>query len=88
MSNIHTKKGFKFSTTWGDFEIGQKVELSKEAKENDNYSNYFNELLTIAEVDLDDMGCGVREPIMSFELENGEEFPFSLYGYEYGYEIS
>lgn len=82
MSDIHTDKGFKFSTNWGNFAIGDKVSLSDEAKDNDNYSDYFNNHLVITWVDLEDDGLGKHEPIMSLSLQDGSAFPFSLYGYE------
>ena len=78
----HEEKGFKFETNWGSFEIGDAVKLSDEAKDNDNYEDFFDEEMVITWVDLDDDGMGKKEPIMSFETKDGEEVPFSLYGYE------
>ena len=81
-SGIHTEKGFKFSTNWGSFAIGDKVKISDEGKENENYEDWLDTTFIINWVDLDDDGMGKKEPIMSFEDENGKDIPFSLYGYE------
>ena len=82
MSKIINDLDECFSTNWGDFKIGQKVVLSGEAKENDSYEDYFDKELIIIEVDLEDDGLGKFEPIISFDCTDGNEFPFSLYGYE------
>ena len=82
MAKIINDLDESFSTKWGSFTIGQKVVLSDEAKENDNYEDYFNQELIIIEVDLEDEGLGVIEPIISFNCADDSEFPFSLYGYE------
>jgi len=80
--DIHTEENFSFKTVWGRFYIGQKVKLSEEALHNDSYEGYEDIEITITWVDMDDDGLGTHEPIMSFSLPSGEEFPFSLYGYE------
>ena len=72
----------KIKTNWGLFKIGEKVKLSSDAKENENYKEYFDTTLIISDADLEDEGLGIIEPIISFVCENGAEFPFSLYGYE------
>ena len=82
MSKIINSLNSTFSTNWGNFTIGQKVVLSNEAKQNDCYQDYFSQELIISEVDLEDEGLGVIEPIISFNCIDGSEFPFSLYGYE------
>ncbi len=56
--------------------------MSNDAKDNENYSDYFDSILIITWVDLDDEGMGEIEPIMSFTLEDGSDFPYSLHGYE------
>jgi len=82
MSNIINDLDKRFSTNWGKFTIGQIVVLSDEAKDNNNYEDYFNQEFIIIEADLEDDGLGQIEPIISFNCIDGSEFPFSLYGYE------
>ena len=80
--DIHTEENFLFETSWGKFYIGQEVKLSEEALENASYKSHEDVKLTITWVDMDYDGLDAHEPIMSFSLPSGEEFPFSLYGYE------
>ena len=79
---VYENIGFEFDTNWGSFTIGDEVIISPDGEDNDSYEDYFGKILIIVWVDLEDDGCGVVEPIISFTLEDGSEFPFSLYGYE------
>ena len=80
--DIHTEENFSFQTSWDRFYIGQKVRLSEEALENDSYEGHEDDILLITWVDMDNDGLDSHEPLMSFSLPSGKEFPFSLYGYE------
>ncbi len=67
--------------------IGQKVKIKKSI-ENENYITHRNTILVITDVEIVDVGYNkdiCYEKLMSFETENGEKFPFSLYEYEIEY---
>ena len=79
--SVITELGFKFTTDWGDFTIGDKVRLSKEGKTNPIHNDYLNDkILTISNVDMDDEGLGVKQPLMGFTFENGDKVKLFMYG--------
>ena len=66
------------------YQVGQKVKISS-SNDNENYDSFRGKVLIIV-----DSGVGGRgyddsmypQSLMSFETEEGEEVPFSLYEYE------
>lgn len=68
--------------------IGDKVKLSEEGRQNENYKDFQDKILVIDRIDrniqdnpLYDEGLE-GEALYSFEFEDGATCPFSLYDFE------
>tara|TARA_Y100000385_G_scaffold281960_1_gene335621 strand:+ start:787 stop:1104 length:318 start_codon:yes stop_codon:yes gene_type:complete len=66
------------------YQVGQKVKISS-SNDNENYDSFRGEVLVIVVSEVGGRGYDdsmYPQRLMSFETENGEEIPFSLYEYE------
>jgi hypothetical protein len=66
------------------YQVGQKVKISS-SNDNENYDSFRGEILVIVDSEVGGRGYDdsmYPQRLMSFETEEGEEVPFSLYEYE------
>ena len=66
------------------YQVGQKVKISS-SNDNENYDSFRGEVLVIVDSEVGGRGYDdsmYPQRLMSFETEEGEEVPFSLYEYE------
>lgn len=66
------------------YKVGQKVKVSR-SNDNENYDSFRDKVLIITHAEAGGRGYDegmYPEKLMSFETEEGEDVPFSLYEYE------